>query len=1351
MAKQNINVGTTPNDGTGDGLRTAFIKVNDNFTELYNTQFSGSYDDLLNKPSLSAVATSGSYNDLTNKPNLFSGSYDDLTNKPTIPSLDGYATESYVTTAISGKANISSLATVATSGSYNDLIDKPSGLSLDLTSIQTNVIPSTSKTRDLGSGTRLWKSIYVSDIVMDGVLALGGNPGSSGQIVRSMGTQPAAWTSLKTINNSSLLGSGNINIPQDIADLTDNTNLLGGNSFDQSLNTTDNVTFNTLSFPDGSAQTTAFNGNKIIAREINYPQGEQGDIKGTIALTETGDTYICTADWEQATANVGTVEITTTEEYLIGQSGGVLLSWTTSLGDYPAIQAIFEDAGYISGANFPYPNPEYFSVTSQDTAEPGTPRVCDSVGIDSGGKLYFYILFTEGDATGIPNGSIADIAWEIPPMQPAIWNQINFNSGSLTNLVYTDDASGYESTLSFGYNFNVNVNNAHLNLDGNGFWDIGSNYFDTQIYTADTTNQDTAPLDIVVRTNDNDWVFTRDGGLTFPDGTTQTTAYGTTPGVSLFVVINQDGTNAWSNDGITWNQGNQLVVDGYGYERVSIANSYIVYVLGGEGPGPLAYATTYGVNPTLVNFNTTGTEYYAWYDVQYGNGYTVAVGSFYGDDGNGGNLPSIPVWAYTSNGSNWTIGNTDSLYQDGFPDGVFRSVDYGAGGWFFVASGNNTEPGAGAAGFFTTSLSSQLTLDNFISFGDSLEGYYPNIESVVWDGSRWWINDDNTSFMYVSSGSNPLTSTWAPISMETAALDAGFGDTGPNFYEDAGGIIQGTSWYVVSNGEGQVLSSNNGGETWIGSVPLAYTDTLATAIQANPARVTFTNHTPVGQGEKIVISNAVPSDWNGTYYVQNNLGNYELYTDVGITTPLDSSFFGALESADVLWSHGQYIDSVGYGLEKFIVGNDDEQLFTSTDLETWTKVDDQSEQGFQYWNDISYNPEFGASSINIDTDRLVNGNESLILSSGGDVSFPNNLNIQNFGTETVIFKSGDTFGITGDVNAFLSWQNYNPGEIPGKQSIVEAYDGGVSFNITDPDDDTVHSWEFKNDGTTYLAKNNVSPVSYLQTPINDPTIELYVAAGNGVTLSSNAYSGGTPHQWHFLTDGSLTLPGNSYSESSKPSIIGNYGVHLSPSWNGVGTGPVLAVEWDDGVLITAISNDHLIGGNRTTSLRLEGSNTSVSGRLPGRVYINGGRNGLDNVNGSVNIGTGWTDAVNIGQSGTTTTITFEDGSSQTSAYVTGQQNFEFDGINTTLTIQLVNFNLLFCTPSIGYAGNDTHTAILPPASIGQRLVIINNSSLCSLILDGAVDIPMAINPGTCAELIYTNAGWYALYGANDAI
>lgn len=40
MAKQVINIGTAPNDKTGDQLRTAFTKINDNFTELYTISVS---------------------------------------------------------------------------------------------------------------------------------------------------------------------------------------------------------------------------------------------------------------------------------------------------------------------------------------------------------------------------------------------------------------------------------------------------------------------------------------------------------------------------------------------------------------------------------------------------------------------------------------------------------------------------------------------------------------------------------------------------------------------------------------------------------------------------------------------------------------------------------------------------------------------------------------------------------------------------------------------------------------------------------------------------------------------------------------------------------------------------------------------------------------------------------------------------------------------------------------------------------------------------------------------------------------------------------------------------------------
>ena len=39
MAKQTVNIGTTANDGTGDQLRNAFDKLNDNFDEVYGNNF----------------------------------------------------------------------------------------------------------------------------------------------------------------------------------------------------------------------------------------------------------------------------------------------------------------------------------------------------------------------------------------------------------------------------------------------------------------------------------------------------------------------------------------------------------------------------------------------------------------------------------------------------------------------------------------------------------------------------------------------------------------------------------------------------------------------------------------------------------------------------------------------------------------------------------------------------------------------------------------------------------------------------------------------------------------------------------------------------------------------------------------------------------------------------------------------------------------------------------------------------------------------------------------------------------------------------------------------------------------
>jgi hypothetical protein len=59
MAKQTVNIGSAANDGTGDQLRTAFDKINDNFDEFYTaiTPADSDGDPVVNNDTL-IIATS---------------------------------------------------------------------------------------------------------------------------------------------------------------------------------------------------------------------------------------------------------------------------------------------------------------------------------------------------------------------------------------------------------------------------------------------------------------------------------------------------------------------------------------------------------------------------------------------------------------------------------------------------------------------------------------------------------------------------------------------------------------------------------------------------------------------------------------------------------------------------------------------------------------------------------------------------------------------------------------------------------------------------------------------------------------------------------------------------------------------------------------------------------------------------------------------------------------------------------------------------------------------------------------------------------------------------------------------
>lgn len=103
--------------------------------DLATVATTGSYDDLVDKPTIPAAQVNSDWNSnsgvsqILNKPTLSTvattGDYDDLSNKPSIPAAQ-VNSDWNATSGVSEILNKPVLATVATTGSYNDLSNTPS-------------------------------------------------------------------------------------------------------------------------------------------------------------------------------------------------------------------------------------------------------------------------------------------------------------------------------------------------------------------------------------------------------------------------------------------------------------------------------------------------------------------------------------------------------------------------------------------------------------------------------------------------------------------------------------------------------------------------------------------------------------------------------------------------------------------------------------------------------------------------------------------------------------------------------------------------------------------------------------------------------------------------------------------------------------------------------------------------------------------------------------------------------------------------------------------------------------------------------------------------------------------------
>ena len=113
MAKLGINTGTTPNDGTGDTLLDAVVKINSNFNEIYNTFGNGTDLSL----TLGTYATIAGYS--TNSGIATYATIAGYSTSSGVSTTAGYATTSGISTTsqgLTGTPNITVGVITATSG-----------------------------------------------------------------------------------------------------------------------------------------------------------------------------------------------------------------------------------------------------------------------------------------------------------------------------------------------------------------------------------------------------------------------------------------------------------------------------------------------------------------------------------------------------------------------------------------------------------------------------------------------------------------------------------------------------------------------------------------------------------------------------------------------------------------------------------------------------------------------------------------------------------------------------------------------------------------------------------------------------------------------------------------------------------------------------------------------------------------------------------------------------------------------------------------------------------------------------------------------------------------------------------
>lgn len=208
-----------------------------------STAFSGDYNDLTNKPDLSVyaesadlatVATSGSYNDLSNKPTIpvvptnVSAFTNDAGYLTEHQSLDNYYTKTQVDTALSAKVDQTEFDTKeeVISTALNELEEnKQDKLTAGQNiTIQNNVISSTGGTQQQADWNQ--SDSTAVDYIKNKPTIPDTSDFATKTELNAKQDALVSGTNIKTVNNESILGAGNIEIQGGGGGMDEDTELL---------------------------------------------------------------------------------------------------------------------------------------------------------------------------------------------------------------------------------------------------------------------------------------------------------------------------------------------------------------------------------------------------------------------------------------------------------------------------------------------------------------------------------------------------------------------------------------------------------------------------------------------------------------------------------------------------------------------------------------------------------------------------------------------------------------------------------------------------------------------------------------------------------------------------------------------------------------------------------------------------------------------------------------------------------------------------------------------------------------------------------------------------------------------